>query len=100
MNRISCKKISVCPCGHDFHDFCIRKWLKINPTCPRCIGSCSLKSLKNKPKFPSLKCLKPRVQPEPREWGGVLGNYSRRIRTRVVPSDVIAVRDWDVPDNE
>tara|TARA_B100000900_G_scaffold404791_1_gene413602 strand:- start:697 stop:1185 length:489 start_codon:yes stop_codon:yes gene_type:complete len=99
INLISPKKISSCPCGHDFHHSCIKKWVISNNTCPVCREKCSFKSLKNKNRFPSFKCIKPKVQPEPREWGTVLGNYSRNMQNRIVPNNVVAVRDWNIPEN-
>jgi len=24
------------PCGHVYHEECIKEWIKINPTCPQC----------------------------------------------------------------
>ena len=34
----SFRAISVTPCGHMFHHACLKRWIGMTPTCPKCRG--------------------------------------------------------------
>jgi hypothetical protein len=42
LDPISENAIQCCKCGHCFHEECIKRWLKKNPTCPLCRQKCGL----------------------------------------------------------
>ena len=68
------KPVSICPCKHEFHTYCIVRWIASgNETCPICRAPCQIDSIVTKPRFNN--CLKPgcfrnnSVSPSsPREW--------------------------------